>query len=206
MTPVRSNFSANDDTPACCQKTALGSRKSAATQPTFWPCSETWANRWRSLLAMALTIRAGLEVTVHYRLSLDDGTVLEDSAGKDPLRFVHGAGQIVPGLERVLEGKDAGFECEVEVDAADGYGEYDPSAEQPVPRTQFPADVDLQPGMAFQADGPKGPVSVWVHRIEQDNVVITSNHPLAGQRLNFKVRVVDVREATAAQTPPQDSG
>lgn len=146
---------------------------------------------------MKPAIADGHAVTIHYRLTLDDGTIADDSFDGDPLVYLHGAHNIVPGLERELTGKNAGDTCEVEVAPEDGYGNYDPAAEQSVPKSAFPENVDVQPGMSFQTRGPSGqPVPVWVRKLDGDNVVITGNHPLAGQRLNFKVEVLDVRAAT----------
>lgn len=146
---------------------------------------------------MKPAIADGHAVTIHYRLTLDDGTVADDSFGGDPLVYLHGAQNIVPGLEKQLAGKNVGDTCEVEVSPEEGYGQYDPTAEQSVPKSAFPGDVQLQPGMSFQTRGPNGqPMPVWIRKIEEENVVVTANHPLAGQQLSFKVEVVDVREAT----------
>ena len=155
---------------------------------------------------MTQVIADGLQVSVHYRLTLDDGTVADDSFDGDPMVYIHGAGQIVPGLERQLAGKSAGDEFQLQVEAADAYGEYDPAAEQAVPRDKLPADAKIQPGMPLQAKGPHGPVTVWISRVQGDDVIISTNHPLAGQRLSFQVRIVDVRAATAEQSPSDDSG
>ena len=155
---------------------------------------------------MKSVIADGQTVTIHYRLTLDDGTVADDSFGGEPLVYQHGERHIVPGLERGLAGKRVGDECQIEVQPADGYGNLDPAAEQSVSRSQFPPDLDLQPGMSFQADGPQGPVPVWVRSVDGDSVTITGNHPLAGQRLTFDVRVMDVREAVAGKQPAADSG
>ena len=151
-------------------------------------------------------IANGQSVTIHYRLTLDDGTIADDSFGGDPMVYTHGAGHIVPGLERQLAGKSVGDECDIHVEAAEAYGDYDPNAQQTIPRSKFPADADIQPGMSFQTQGPQGPVPVWINKVESDNVTISTNHPLAGQRLSFKVRVVDLQEATAAESGPEDSG
>lgn len=149
---------------------------------------------------MKPAIADGHAVTIHYRLTLDDGSIADDSFEGEPLVYLHGAQNIVPGLERELAGKNVGDSCEVEVAPADGYGEYDPTAEQSVEKSQFPANVDLQPGMSFQTRGQNGqPVPVWVRKLDGDNVIITANHPLAGQRLTFKVEVIDVRGATAEE-------
>ncbi|MCR9247518.1 MAG: peptidylprolyl isomerase [bacterium] len=155
---------------------------------------------------MTLAIAEGHTVTIHYRLTLDDGTVAEDSHGGEPLIYQHGKRHIVPGLERGLAGRRVGDECEINVEPADGYGEFDPSVERSVPRTQFPAGVELQPGMSFQAQGPRGPIPVWVTKVESDSVTVSMNHPLAGQRLRFQLAVVDVRETAVDEQPASDSG
>ena len=155
---------------------------------------------------MTAVIAAGQNVSIHYRLTLDDGAIVEDLFNGDPMVYEHGSGRIVPGLERQLAGKSAGDECTLHVEAAEAYGDYDPGAEQVVSRTQFPAEADIEPGISFQATGPQGPVSVWVTNVEGDNVTISTNHPLAGQRLTFQVRIVDVRKASAKQAAPADSG
>ncbi|MEC8651673.1 MAG: peptidylprolyl isomerase [Planctomycetota bacterium] len=155
---------------------------------------------------MTDVISSGQRVSLQYRLTLDDGTVVEDAMKAEPLVYVHGTGQMVPGLEKQLEGKRVGEECRLEVEAADAYGEYDPAAEQAVPRSQFPADADIRPGVSFQAKGPRGVVDVRVLKLNGDDVVITTNHPLAGHRLTFDVRVVDVRKATAEASKKADSG
>lgn len=152
---------------------------------------------------MSKAISAGQSVSIHFRLTLDDGTLLEDTDGKDPVTFRYGAGEMLPALEAQLTGKRVGDACVVELAPADAYGEYDPAAEQTLPRAKFPSDADLQPGSSFQARGPRGEVTCHVLRLDAEDVVITTNHPLAGQRLTFQVRVVDVR---AAVPKPADSG
>ncbi len=153
---------------------------------------------------MKPAIADGYAVTIHYRLTLDDGTVADESFGRSPFLYVHGAGDIVPGLERELSGKHVGDECRVTVEAADGYGDYDTKAEQAVARQQFPADANLRPGMSFQADGPQGSVRVWVRSVNDEEVVITTNHPLSGKRLTFDVQVLDVRETNADESREPD--
>lgn len=147
---------------------------------------------------MKPAIADGHAVTIHYRLTLDDGSIADDSFAGEPLVYLHGAHNIVPGLERQLAGKKVGDTCEVTVPASEGYGEYDPAAEQTVPKTAFPPNVDLHVGMSFQTKGRNGqPMPVWIRSLKDDKVVVTANHPLAGQQLNFKIEVVDVRRATA---------
>jgi FKBP-type peptidyl-prolyl cis-trans isomerase SlyD len=147
---------------------------------------------------MKPAIADGHVVTIHYRLTLDDGSIADESFGGDPLVYLHGAQNIVPGLERQLAGKKVGDQCEVIVPPSEGYGDYDPAAEQTVPKTAFPPNVELQPGMSFQTRGRNGqPMPVWVRKLDGDQVVVTANHPMAGQQLNFKIEVLDVRRATA---------
>lgn len=136
-------------------------------------------------------------VTIHYRLTLDDGTIADESFGQDPLVYLHGHGNIVPGLERQLVGKQAGDTVAAEVLPAEGYGDFDPAAEQTVPRTAFPPNMQIGVGMQFQAQGRGGrPQMVWIKSVSGDQVTVTGNHPLAGQRLNFHVEVQSVRRAT----------
>ena len=155
---------------------------------------------------MKPAIADGHTVTLHYRLTLDDGTVADDSFGGDPVTYRHGGNGVVPGLERGLAGKRVGDEFEVQVGPDDGYGPYDPAAEQAVPRAHFPADVEIQAGMPVQADGPQGPVTLWVRSVDDANVVVTSNHPLAGRTLIYTVRIIDVRETPAGEPAPGGSG
>lgn len=146
---------------------------------------------------MKPAIADGTVVTIHYKLTLDDGSIADQSFGGDPLVYLHGAQNIVPGLERQLAGKQIGDKVDCQVAASEGYGEYDPAAEQSVPRNQFPPNVDIQVGMAFQTRARNGQqMTVFVREVKADAVTITANHPMAGQRLNFSVEVLDVRRAT----------
>ncbi|MBC2600619.1 FKBP-type peptidyl-prolyl cis-trans isomerase [Puniceicoccus vermicola] len=138
-------------------------------------------------------------VTMHYTLRGDNGSVLDSSEGKDPLSYLHGHGNLIPGLETRIEGKTAGEEMDVQVPSGEAYGAVDPEKKFDVPRSQFPPDAELEPGSQFRAEGEGGPVVVRVDSVEGDTVKIDANHPLAGVDLNFKVKVVEVREATAEE-------
>ncbi|MBI5431768.1 MAG: peptidylprolyl isomerase [Planctomycetes bacterium] len=152
------------------------------------------------MTAAPTTVSDGVVVAIHYTLKNDAGETLDSSSGGDPLEYLHGAGNIVPGLESALTGKQLGEQLEVSVAPADGYGERDPRGVQKVPRNSFPPGVDLQPGMAFLADGPDGePVQVWISALEADRVVIDLNHPLAGVTLHFEVQISALRAATAEE-------
>jgi FKBP-type peptidyl-prolyl cis-trans isomerase SlyD len=146
------------------------------------------------------TIKDGKVVTLHYTLRDDKSEIIESSAGGEPMLYLHGAQNIVPGLERQLLGKKVGDTLEAVVPASEGYGEYDPGNDQTVPKSAFPANVELAPGMSFQTRSRQGQtIPVWVRSVKGDQVEVTANHPMAGQRLNFKVEVVDVRRATAEE-------
>jgi FKBP-type peptidyl-prolyl cis-trans isomerase SlyD len=133
-------------------------------------------------------------VSIDYTLTDEQGNVLDTSNGRDPLSYVHGAGQIIPGLERALEGASPGESLHVTVQPQDAYGEHDPALVQAVPRDQFPDDSVPQIGQRFRVDMPTGPRIVTVSQVDEESVIIDANHPLAGHELNFDVTVKDVRE------------
>jgi len=138
-------------------------------------------------------------VSFHYTLTDDQGTVIDSSSGREPLTYLHGTGQIVPGLEKVMAGRAAGDQFKVDVAPEEGYGVRHPELEQQVPREAFQGVEDIQPGMQFQGRGPQGVINVTVTKVEDGVVHIDGNHPLAGQTLHFDVEVTDVREATAEE-------
>lgn len=143
-----------------------------------------------------MSIENGKVVTIHYTLTSDDGETLDTSAGGEPLAYLHGANNIVPGLEAALTGKAVGDTLETRVPPEQGYG---PRVGEPeaVPRAAFPDDIELAAGMLFSAETPDGRrVSFQVDRIEDDVVYVDHNHPLAGAHLNFSVEVVAVRDAS----------
>lgn len=133
--------------------------------------------------------------TFHYTLKDVDGEILQSSEGHDPMPYLHGSNNIIPGLERELEGKTIGDELDVLIQPEDAYGELDPNKIQVVPRKEF-GDNEIEVGMRFQADSGHGPVIVTISAIEGDEVTVNGNHELAGQTLNFVVKITDVREAT----------
>jgi FKBP-type peptidyl-prolyl cis-trans isomerase SlyD len=147
-----------------------------------------------------MKIANGSVVGIDYSLHLGDGNVVDKSEPGDPLTYLHGEGQIVPGLEAALEGLDVGETKQVVVDPKNGYGEHDPRGVQEVPRGAFPPDFDPKPGMALTAEGQNGePVPFSIREVRPDNVLIDLNHPLAGKTLHFEVTVREVRAATAEE-------
>jgi FKBP-type peptidyl-prolyl cis-trans isomerase SlyD len=149
---------------------------------------------------MSDKIEAGKVVGFHYTLKNDAGEVLDSSSGGEPLQYLHGAGNIVPGLETELTGKAVGDDLSVTVQPADGYGERDEQMVHHVAKAQFPDGMEIEVGMQFGMYGPGGqPIPVWVTAIEGDTVTIDMNHPLAGSKLHFQVKITSVREATAEE-------
>lgn len=135
-------------------------------------------------------------VAFHYTLTNDAGEVLDSSEGRQPLTYLHGAGNIIPGLERQLEGRAAGDKLNVAVSPEEGYGEVQPQLVQEVARDAFQGVDNVEPGMQFQADTQGGPLMVTVTKIDNDTVTVDGNHPLAGQKLNFDVEIATVRAAS----------
>jgi FKBP-type peptidyl-prolyl cis-trans isomerase SlyD len=135
-------------------------------------------------------------VTIHYTLKNDAGETLDSSAGGDPLVYLQGNGNLIPGLENALEGKQAGDKVSVKVSPGEGYGEYDKALVQQVPRRSFKGIANVQVGMQFQVQSDRGPRAVTVTHVVGDMVTVDGNHPLAGQNLNFDVEVAEVRVAT----------
>lgn len=138
-------------------------------------------------------------VAIHYTLKNDAGDVLDSSAGGDPLAYIHGGGNIIPGLEEALEGRQAGDKLDVSIPAEKAYGAHDPSLIQQVPRRAFQTGTEVKAGMRFTAQTEQGPRQVVVTRITGDMVTVDGNHPLAGQALHFAVEITEVRAASAEE-------
>lgn len=135
-------------------------------------------------------------VTLHYTLKDNDGNLIDQSDDGSFL-YLHGAMNIIPGLENALTGKAAGDELSVKIAPEDGYGEKDPSRIQEVPKNMFQDVDEIQVGVQFHAQTPSGEaLVVTVIEVRDDVVVIDGNHALAGVELNFDVKVVNVREAS----------
>jgi len=135
-------------------------------------------------------------VMLHYTLRDEQGAVIDSSSGRGPLSYLHGKGNIIPGLEQALAGKSAGDKLDVEVAPEQGYGRRDERLLQIVPRNKFAEVSELTPGMQVRASGPQGARLVTVVRVERDFVTVDGNHPLAGRTLQFSVEVAEVRKAT----------
>lgn len=153
-----------------------------------------------------MKIQNNAYVAMDYKLTNDAGELLDESAKGQPLGFVWGQQQIIPGLEAALEGLAAGDTKKVDVDAANGYGETNEELIQELPRSNFPEDTDLTEGQTFQAMTPHGPMRFAIREVKEDVVVADLNHPLSGQNLHFDVTISEVRQATEEElTPPAHS-
>lgn len=144
-----------------------------------------------------MEIQDGRVATIHYTLTDDDGSVIDQSAPETPLSYLHGASNIVPGLENALTGKQVGDKVQVDVPPELGYGPRHEQLQQVVPLAAFPQGANIVPGMQFEAHGEHGPLVVTVVQVGPDEVTVDGNHPLAGKTLHFAVEVVEVREPTA---------
>jgi len=143
-----------------------------------------------------MEIAAARVASIHYTLTDDQGRVIDQSSESRPLRYFHGAGNIIPGLEKALAGKQPGDALQVQVRPEEAYGVRNEGMVQVLPRASFQGVDKVEPGMQFEAQSERGPLLVTVVEVSADTVRIDGNHPLAGQSLHFDVRVLDVREST----------
>ncbi len=135
-------------------------------------------------------------VSIHYQLTDDNGVELDSSKESEPLNYLAGAGNIIPGLDNALVGKAVGDKLDVVVEPAEAYGEHNPEMIQRVPKTAFQGVDNIEVGMQFRAQAEGGELSVTVTEVSDEEVVVDANHPLAGKRLTFAVEVVEVRDAS----------
>ena len=140
-----------------------------------------------------------LAVSIHYTLTNGAGEQLDSSRGEEPMVYLHGFGQIIPGLENALTGKVVGDKFNVIIAPVDAYGERRDDMLQVVPLSMFndmEVEGKVEVGMQFHADASHGVSVVTVSKIDGDEVTIDGNHPLAGEALTFDVEVMDIRPAT----------
>lgn len=146
-----------------------------------------------------MQIASNTVASFHYTLTNDQGDVVDSSDGRDPLAYLHGAGNIVAGLEKAMEGRSVGDKFKVDVPPEQGYGVRDEQLIQQVPKEAFQGIENIEVGMHFQARGPHGVASVEVTAVEEQLVTVDANHPLAGQTLHFDIEVMEVRAAEAEE-------
>lgn len=139
-------------------------------------------------------------VTMNYEVVDDQGQLIDRSEEGGPLAYIHGTGQLIPGLETALEGRGKGDKVAVEVPPEQGYGERDEEGVQTVARNQFDDSVEIEVGMQFEAqDDDEGHQIVEVTAVDGENITLDTNHPLAGKNLRFEVEILDVRDASAEE-------
>jgi len=144
-------------------------------------------------------ITADRVVLIHYTLKDDQGTVIDSSAGGEPLAFIQGHGNLVAGLEKALEGKQDGDTVAVSVPPAEGYGAHAAGLIQRVPKRSLQGSGEIKKGMQFQARTDDGMRLFTVTAVVGDMVTLDGNHPLADKTLHFDVQIVSVRDATAEE-------
>jgi len=144
-----------------------------------------------------MTITESKVVSIHYKVAdAANAEVIDSSAGGEPMTYLHGAQNIIPGLEQALEGKAVGDELEVTVEPAEAYGEYSKDRVQEVPIEAFQDMEKVEPGMMVTAQSDDGQVNLVVTQVSESSVTVDANHPLAGKSLTFDVKVEAVRDAS----------
>ena len=137
-----------------------------------------------------------LVVSMDYELTVDNA-VIDSSEEGDPIVFLQGVGNIVPGLEKAIQGMKVGESKEVEVKAAEAYGEFDPDNFIEVPKNEFPEDIPLEVGTEIGVNDENGDeLTAYIEEVDLEKITLNFNHPLAGKDLKFKVKITDIREAT----------
>ena len=140
--------------------------------------------------------KSGDTVRIHYTGTLTSGETFDSSEGRDPLEFVVGSGQIIPGLDSAIPGMGIGDKKTVEVPCANAYGETNPDACQAVPRAEIPDNIPLEVGTQLQMQTPQGQVvPVTVAEVSETEVTLDANHPLAGKDLIFAIEMVAIDAA-----------
>jgi len=132
----------------------------------------------------------------HYTLKNDAGEILDSSSGQEPMSYLQGASNIVPGLENEMEGKSVGDSFSIVISPAKGYGEVNENLLQELPKSMFAGVDNIEPGMEFQAQTEHGQQIIAVTKVEGDTITVDGNHPLAGENLHFEIEVTDIREAS----------
>lgn len=143
-------------------------------------------------------IKKNSVVSMSFCLKNEKGIELDRADKSSPFSFLYGSGQMIPGLEKELEGLGVGDEKNVTVSPNEGYGEFNPQLKMQLDRANFPKDADIQPGIQFrgEGEGDGGSKTVFtVKAVVGDKIEVDGNHPLAGETLHFSVKITEVREA-----------
>ena len=141
-----------------------------------------------------MTVQKNSTVKVHYVGTFDDGTVFDSSKNSQPLEFVVGSGQVIPGFEKAVEGMKVDEEKDVKIKADEAYGERNEQLVRDFPKNIFPKEVEAKAGSIVTLQSKEGlPIPATVKAVGAENVTIDLNHPLAGKDLNFNIKVVEVK-------------
>lgn len=141
-------------------------------------------------------VKAGDTVAIHYTGTLLDGTTFDSSDGRDPLEFVVGSGQVIPGLDVVIPGMAVGDKKTVQIECAQAYGPLNPAMRQAIPREGIPDDIPLEIGTQLQMQTPNGQaLPVMVVELDEATVTLDANHPLAGKDLTFDIELMRIDPA-----------
>jgi len=135
-------------------------------------------------------------VSLDFTLWDAEGEVIDSSEGGEPLEYLHGHLNLVPGLEKALDGKVVGDSFKITVPAAEAFGERDEDLVQVLPRSDFPEELELMPGMQFEAEDEDGNTIVTITAVDGEEITVDSNPEFAGMDLTYEVKVVEIREAT----------
>lgn len=137
-------------------------------------------------------IEDGKKVRIHYTGTLSDGEQFDSSAGRDPLEFEVGSGQVIPGFDTAVRDMTVGDKKTVTLPSKEAYGEHREDMIGDIPQDRFPEDMELEVGMPLQMSGPQGPMPVVIREIKEENVTIDANHPLAGKDLTFALELIEI--------------
>ncbi|MCH2448630.1 MAG: peptidylprolyl isomerase [Gracilimonas sp.] len=138
-------------------------------------------------------VKDGDTVKVHYTGKLEDGSVFDSSVERDPLEITLGEGKLIPGFEKAVVGLEVGDKTTASIESTDAYGDRREDLELSIERNQLPEDIEPQVGMQLQLNQPNGqPVPVQITKVEDENIMIDANHPLAGKDLTFDIELVDI--------------
>ena len=137
--------------------------------------------------------KSGDTVRIHYTGTLDDGTQFDSSAGRDPLEFALGGGQVIPGFDEAVNGMTVGENKTVTIAPEQAYGERHDQLVQEVPKSVLPDEISPEVGMQLQSQSPEGQVmNLVVTEVGEDAITVDGNHPLAGQALTFAIELVEI--------------
>ena len=137
--------------------------------------------------------KSGDTVHIHYTGTLDDGTTFDSSAGRDPLSFELGSGQVIAGFDKAVDGMAVGDSKSVRIEPEDAYGERHEQAVQQVPMSALPEEIKPEVGMQLQSQSPDGQImQLTVTEVADDSITVDANHPLAGQALTFDIELVKI--------------